>query len=188
MSEPIVLCALNWPSRHHSSYHCYYRTYPSGMSGGGSMWLCSVGLCLLWVFARLDYIFCVAILAQMMGGYCLGWVLASMGASNWQVLLRLRSRCLVHLGYCRLLVIGACRRVLSAMLPMKPRKSRTAWLMVLLLFLCGSEVSCPRNGGGVARQGKFVLPLSSPTRRGGEPITGGRASSWKLLPTRTSQS
>ena len=168
----------------YSSYYSYYRTYQCGISVSGFMRLCSVGLWLLWVYARLDSIFCVASLARIMWRYYLGWVLASMVTSNWRTLLRLCSRGLGHLGYCLLLVLGACRRVSLTVPLTRPRKSRTAWLMVLLLFLSRSEASCPRNGGGAAGQDGFMLPSSSPTRLGGEPIAGGRAGSWSLPPTR----
>ena len=169
----------NWPSRHSSS---------GGFFGGGFFQLCSLGLCLLWVYAGLDSIFCVAILAQIMWGSYLGWMLVSMSASGGQILPWLCLPRLVHLWHCFSRAIRSCHRVPSAMPLLRPRRSRTAWLKVLLFFLCGSEVSCQQNGGGAVRQDKFVLPSNSQTRRGGEPTTGGLAGSWRFLPTRISQS
>ena len=178
MTAPLPV-PLSWPSGYRSS---------GGIFDSGFMQLCSVGLCLRWVYAGLDSIFGVAILAQMMWGFYLGWMLVAMAVGSGQILLWLGLPLLLLLWHYLLQAIGACRKVPPATLRMRPRKSRTAWLMVLLLFLCGSAVSCQRNGGGAARQDKFVSPSSSPTRRGGEPITSGHACSWKFLPTRISQS
>ena len=84
---------LNKPSKPHSM---------GGIFGGGFVQLCSWGLCLPWGYAGLDSIFYVAVLAQMLRGYCLGWTPTLLAALSGQTVLWLCFPRLFRLWLCLL--------------------------------------------------------------------------------------